>query len=123
MEIVITEKGYDSISVSADYDMSELMTKAALNTLLGMGTVFAVLVLISLLISCFNFIPKIQEKFRKKPAQTESAPAAAKAVQPTVVVEEDSDDTELVAVIAAAIAASEGAVSADGYVVRSIIRR
>lgn len=123
VEIVITEKGYDSISVSADYDMSELMTKAALNTLLGMGTVFAVLVLISLLISCFNFIPKIQEKFRKKPAQTESAPVAAKAVQPTVVVEEDSDDTELVAVIAAAIAASEGAVSADGYVVRSIIRR
>ena len=31
-----------------------------------------------------------------------------------------SDDLELVAVIAAAIAASEGAASADGFVVRSI---
>lgn len=122
VEIIITEKGYDSISVSADYDMSELMTKAALNTLLGMGTVFAVLILISLLISCFNFIPKIQEKFRRKPAQTESAPVAAKAVEPTVAAEE-TDDTELIAVIAAAIAASEGTASADGYVVRSIIRR
>ena len=80
------------------------------------------LILISLLISCFNFIPKIQEKFRKKPAQTQSAPAPAKA-EPVAVIQEETDDTELIAVIAAAIAASEGAVSADGYVVRSIIRR
>ena len=124
MEIVITENGYDSISVSADYEMSELMTKAALNTLLGMGTVFAVLILISILISCFNLIPKIQEKFRKKPAQAESAPAPVKAAPVAAPVEEEAaDDTELIAVIAAAIAASEGAASADGYVVRSIIRR
>lgn len=121
VEVVITEKGYDSITVSADYDMSELMTKAALNTLLGMGTVFAVLILISLLISCFNLIPKIQEKFRKKPAQAESAPAPVQAAPAAAV--EETDDTELIAVIAAAIAASEGAASADGYVVRSIIRR
>ncbi len=122
VEVVITEKGIDSITVSPDYEMSELMTKAALNTVLGMGTVFAVLILISLLISCFNFIPKIQEKFRKKTAQAESAPAPVRAAEPAAVVEE-TDDTELIAVIAAAIAASEGAVSADGYVVRSIIRR
>ena len=32
------------------------------------------------------------------------------------------DDLELIAVIAAAIAASEGAASTDGYVVRSIRR-
>ena len=37
--------------------------------------------------------------------------------------EEAQDDTELIAVIAAAIAASEGASSSDGYVVRSIRRR
>lgn len=121
VEVVITEKGYDSITVSADYDMSELMTKAALNTLLGMGTVFAVLILISILISCFNLIPKIQEKFRKKPAQTESVSAPVQAAPAAVA--EETDDTELIAVIAAAIAASEGAASADGYVVRSIIRR
>ena len=122
VEVVLTEDGYDSISVTADYDMSELMTKAALNTLLGMGTVFAVLILIYGLISCFNFIPKLQKKFQKKPVEAESAQTAAKTVQP-VVVEAETDDTELIAVIAAAIAASEGAASADGYVVRSSIRR
>ena len=122
VEVVLTEKGYESISVSVDYDMSELMTKAALNTLLGMGTVFAVLILISVLISSFNLIPKIQEKFRKKPAEAQSVPAPAKA-EPAAAAVEETDDTELIAVIAAAIAASEGAVSADGYVVRSIIRR
>lgn len=122
IDIVMTEKGYDSITVNADYDMSELMTKAALNTLLGMGTVFAVLILIYGLISCFNFIPKIQKMFQKKPDVAESAPAAAKTTE-TAVVKEETDDTELIAVIAAAIAASEGAASADGYVVRSIIRR
>lgn len=122
IEVVMTEKGYESITVSTDYDMSELMTKAALNTLLGMGTVFVVLILIYGLISCFNFIPKIQKKFQKKPAEAESAPTAVKTAQPAVV-EEETDDTELIAVIAAAIAASEGAASADGYVVRSIIRR
>lgn len=123
VDFVITEKGFSSISVSTDYDMSELMVRAALNTVLGMGTVFAVLILISALISCFNFIPRIQEMFRKKPAQTESMPTPAKAAAPVPVVEKETDDTELIAVIAAAIAASEGAVSTDGYVVRSIIRR
>lgn len=131
VEVVITEEGYGDVTVSANYDMSELMTNAALNTLLGMGTVFAVLILIYALISCFKFIPAIQakcrkivQKFRKKSKQetSEAAPEPVKAAPKAVEVEE-TDDTELIAVIAAAIAASEGAASADGYVVRSIIRR
>ncbi len=127
VEIVYTEEGYESITVSTDYDMSELMVNAALNTVLGMGTVFAVLILICLIIYCFNFIPKVQTAFSKKKAakaektETETDTAAV-AVQPAVE-ESASDNLELVAVIAAAIAASEGAASADGYVVRSIIRR
>lgn len=126
VEIVYTENGYDSITVSTDYDMSELVVNAALNTVLGMGTVFVVLILISLIIYCFNFIPRIQAAFAKKKAapgetaQTGSA-ASAPAAQPAA--KEDVDDLELIAVIAAAVAASEGAASADGYVVRSIIRR
>lgn len=121
MEVVMTEKGFDSVTISPDYDMSELMTKAALNTVLGMGTVFAVLILISILISSFNLIPKIQKKFQKKPELEETSQAAVQTAPVTTVKEED--DTELIAVIAAAIAASEGAASADGYVVRSIFRR
>ena len=99
------------------------MEKAALNTLLGMGTVFVVLILISLLISCFTFIPKIQAAFSKKPKEeAKKEPAVDKAIAQIVEKEELSDDLELVAVISAAIAASEGAASTDGFVVRSIRR-
>ena len=48
------------------------------------------------------------------------AAAPAPAVAAPVVEEELSDDLELVAVIAAAIAAYEGSEDASGYVVRSI---
>ena len=104
------------------YSTGEIMMKALMNTVIGMGTVFVVLIIISLIISCFGFIPKIQAKFQKKP----EAPAAPSNVQADPVVtqiaekEELSDDTELVAVIAAAIAAYEGSGSTDGFVVRSI---
>lgn len=37
--------------------LGEKMADAAGNTLMGMGTVFLVLIFISLLISCFKFIP------------------------------------------------------------------
>ena len=100
------------------------MARAALNTLIGMGTVFAVLILISVIIACFGFIPKIQAMFTKKADKTEATASAATAPVATAsVVEEEelADDTELVAVIAAAIAAYEGT-SADGFRVRSIKR-
>lgn len=110
-----------SMSTNVIYSFRELMAKAGMNTLLGMGTVFVVLILISLIISCFTFIPRIQAAFAKKPQQEEK-PAAVPAPVLTVE-EEEEDDLELVAVIAAAIAASEGAASADGFVVRSIRKR
>lgn len=110
-----------SITTNVQYSFGELMTNAALNTIIGMGTVFVVLILICLIIYCFNFIPKIQDAFSgKKKAEV---PAAAPAPVAAPVVEEELvDDYELVAVIAAAIAASEGAASTDGFVVRSIRR-
>lgn len=108
-----------SCTFNVSQSMGDLMTKAALNTVIGMGTVFVVLILISGIISCFAVIPKIQESFSKK-----NAPAPEKAAEAAPVVEEVeeyADDTELVAVIAAAIAAYEGT-STDGFVVRSIKR-
>ncbi len=112
-----------SISTNVKYSLGELMKNAALNTILGMGTVFVVLILISLIIYCFAFIPKIQAAFSKKPEEKPAAPAPAPAAVPAAVEEEElTDDLELVAVIAAAVAASEGAASTDGFVVRSIRR-
>ena len=79
-------------------------------------TVFAVLILISLVISCFKIFPYLESK--KKAGQTENA------VKETVqdIPAEQQDNTELIAVIAAAIAASTGT-STDDFVVRSIKRR
>lgn len=127
IEIDEIAKTYQVISIATNikYSPAELMKKAALNTLIGMGTVFVILILISLIISCFNIIPKIQEK-KKKKAEAKAATTTGAAVQADPVVaqiaakEELADDTELVAVIAAAIAAYEGAGSTDGFVVRSI---
>ncbi|RGY98707.1 OadG family protein [Clostridium sp. AM58-1XD] len=108
-----------STSFVPEYTFGENMEKAGLNTLLGMGTVFCVLIFISLLIACFKFINQWENRMKTdktaaipEPTPVQAAPAAE---------EELADDLELVAVITAAIAASTGA-SADGLVVRSIKR-
>lgn len=105
---------------SADlvYTLGEKMEKATLNTLMGLGTVFFVLILISLIIYAFRLIPYFTERLKAK--ETPAAePVAEVSKEEEVVL---TDDLELVAVITAAIAASEGA-SPDGFVVRSIHRR
>ena len=112
-----------SMSTNVIYSFGELMAKAAMNTLLGMGTVFVVLILIRLIISCFTFITKIQSSYTKKSQQPQQPVAAPAPAAVAAVEEEETDDLELVAVIAAAIAASQGAASTDGFVVRSIRKR
>jgi hypothetical protein len=46
--------------------LAEKLESAFFNMIIGMGTVFAVLILICLIISCFGFIPKIQGLFSGK---------------------------------------------------------
>ena len=127
VEIMLDEElALVSISTNVIYTFGETMTKAALNTLMGMGTVFAVLILIIFLISSFALIPKIQDVFSGK--KEEKPVTETKVVQQIVkneevVYEDVTDDAELVAVIAAAIAAYEGSGSASGYVVKSLKRR
>jgi len=113
-----------SFTTNVEYTMAESMTKAGTNTLIGMGTVFAMLIVIMIIIYGFAVIPKIQASAEaKKQAKTATEASVDNAIQGIVEREEDvTDDLELVAVIAAAIAASEGATSTDGFVVRSIKR-
>ena len=119
----------ESASLNPIKSIGQLMTKAGLNTLIGMGTVFIVLILISLIISCFAIIPKIQaaaqkRKEAKKNTGIDNAVAQIQAQEENnIEVIDETDDLELVAVIAAAIAASQGATSTDGFVVRSIRKR
>lgn len=127
LEIVFNKKSVaQSVTLNPEYSLSEILAKAGMNTLLGMGTVFAVLILISLVIYCFNFIPTIQAKFgKKKEEKAPAAPAKAAApvaAAPAAAAEEPAvDEGELVAAITAAICAYTGS-SADGFVVRSIRR-
>lgn len=113
-----TTAEFESIAVNVDYSFGEEMEKAALNTVLGMGTVFAVLILISLIISAFGLISMAQNSNKKSEAPKEQK--AENTASQAAVEEELSDDLELVAVISAAIAAYEGSGTTDGFVVRSI---
>ena len=113
----------ESAALNPASSMGEMMEKAALNTLIGMGTVFVVLILISMIISCLSVIPKIQAKMSKEKKEEVKTTGIENAVTQIAKQEEsveETDNLELVAVIAAAIAASEGAASTDGFVVRSI---
>ena len=114
---------------------------ALFNTIIGMGTVFLVLIFISLVISLFIFVPgfqrrwtrfwtKFKESFSRKQLEhgieedPERIPRRPVLTPEELGYEEEVNaDDALIAVIMAAIVASEGgAVSADRLVVRSIRR-
>lgn len=116
--------GFDSktnnvsvFSITPKYSVVENMEKAALNTVLGMGTVFVILIFISFLISLFKHINTFENKLKSK--------AIKEPVKEVVDVKTESenlcDDLELVAVITAAIAEFSGN-DASSLIVRSIKR-
>ncbi len=114
-----------SVTLDENYSLGEKMQKAAMNTLMGLGTVFLILILISLVIYGFKVIPYLEKKAKDKNAPMPE-PVQAEVPAPVVQAEQmdtQQDDLELIAVITAAIAASEGTLAADGFVVRSIKRR
>lgn len=126
-EVVYDYYSMDVTGISVDpiYTLGEKMKKAGLNTVISMGIVFIVLILISLLIACFNIFPYLEKKkTQKKEAKasdTEETTSAESAAVVTTAAPA-TNDTELIAVIAAAIAASTGT-STNDFVVRSINRR
>lgn len=107
-----------AINVQMVYTLGETMSKAGLNTMMGIGIVFIILILICLVIYCFNIIPVLQEKISGKGKKETKVEIQTRPVP----VAEQTDDLELIAVIAAAIAMETGA-STDDFVVRSIKRR
>lgn len=114
------------LSACTDQKETELID-AGLNTLLGMGMAFAVLILISLVIGLFPLInktqaPRVKEKKSKEPSVVSENTETA---QEREEIEQEQD--EISAVIAAAIAAYESETGRDagdgGYYVRSIRKR
>ena len=113
---------YTSMTYSVQYSLAANMQRAGMNTLMGIGIVFLMLVFLSFVIGLFKYIEKFQNVGKKKAA--EEAPKAEEAPAPAIAqseaADEDfADDLELVVVISAAIAAYENT-SGDSFVVRSI---
>ena len=104
--------------------------QALVNTVIAMGTVFLVLILISFIISLLKFIPIVMDKLTKKEEPVQPVPQAQPVSAPKPVVQTPAapaDDTQLIAVITAAVAAAmeqDGvAVPVDGLVISSIKKR
>lgn len=101
--------------------LADTLIKALMDTLMGMGSVFMILILICLIISLFKFMNK-----KEPPATGEAVPASNEIAS-------EEDDGELIAVITAALRmamAAEGqtyvpaGTSAEpSYIVKSIKRR
>ena len=120
MVMYFTNRGEPTdIGVTVRKSTPEKLQNAGLNTLLGMGMAFSILILISLIISLFPILFGGSKK--KKESNKEIAQKAIENTVSQIAEQEDlSSDAELVAVIAAAIAAYEGSGSTDGFCVRSI---
>lgn len=112
----------EDITIDGVYTVGEKMSTALMNTVMGILVVFAVLIIICLLICCFNIFPYLEKKKAAKAAPKQDA--VISQIEAREEHQEDvvTDDGELIAVIAAAVAAAEGT-STDGFVVRSIRRR
>lgn len=105
------------MTFTVESSKSVLIGEAGMNTIVGLCTVFAVLIFLILVIAMFGKIGG--SKPEKKAAAPAPKAAPAPAVQETV----EEDDAEIQAVIAAAIAMYEeetGRSGGDGYVVRSV---
>lgn len=117
------------VTAAPNYSFGEKMSKAAMNTLMGMGTVFIVLIFISFIIAQFEKINKASiaisnwwanrknKKGEDEVVETAPTPVAAAPVA----VANPMDDSQLVAVITAAVvAASTASGGTDKLIVRSI---
>lgn len=108
--VYIYDKAMNPTSVTIDVKlpMGTTLSRAALNTVMGIGIVFIILVFLSFVISLLKFVPALVGGTKKDTtAPVKAAPKAAPAA-PAAPVAPQTDDQALIAVIAAAVAAAEG---------------
>jgi sodium pump decarboxylase gamma subunit len=117
----------NSIILLTQESLAERLKTASLNTLLGMGIVFAVLILIIFIISLFKYLPGSTPKAKTISSETNSKVSTVDNAIAQIVSQEEANlmnDYELVAVITAAINEYNSVNSSDaqagGFVVRSI---
>lgn len=73
---------YTSMTYSVQYSLAANMQRAGMNTLMGIGIVFLMLVFLSFVIGLFKYIEKFQNVGKKKAA--EEAPKAEEAPAPAI---------------------------------------
>lgn len=109
---------------------ADKLAGAGITTLMGMGTTFAILILLWGIIALTTKIMARGNSRKAAPAEAATAPAPAApaaavssaGVQEAAVPKEASDDGALAAVIAAAIAAYQGGASEPDLIVKRIRR-
>lgn len=73
---------YTSMTYSVQYSLAANMQRAGMNTLMGIGIVFLMLLFLSFVIGLFKYIEKFQNVGKKKAA--EEAPKAEEAPAPAI---------------------------------------
>ena len=102
------------LNLTEKLNPGDALTYGLTNVLLGMGTVFGVLIILLVILSLFKVI--FHDLPNRAPKKKESAAAAAPVDTP--VVAQHNADEEIVAVIAAAIAMAEA--ESDGVKFRVV---
>lgn len=117
-------KKINSISIDIEYTIMEKLSKAFLNTLIGMSIVFIILIFIIFVISLFKYISIIEQKLKNKNNIEQDKKDDDKQLT-TAFAEDLIKDEELVAVISAAIRAYEEEDSNDegDLIVRKLNKR
>ena len=102
---------YFEIPAAGQDSLGAKMKEAGVNLVVGMGTVFAVLIFLCWVISLFGKVNVLEKKIasRKNTAEKKSKKETAEEKQPEIIEfkADETDENELRAVIAAAIAAYE----------------
>ena len=96
------------------------METALINMFMGMGVVFSVLILISLIINCFKIFPDLEKKIKNN--RDIQAQNEMEQINKDYLELQCSPNFELIAVIMAAIANQENC-NVQDFVVKSIKRR
>ncbi len=117
MSLLETVSSNKAESKDESENLANKLKEAGLNTITGILVVFLMLILMAFLISLIKYVNVFGEKKEEEEKTVPVIPGVNASTTEDVI-----DDTQLIAVIAAAIAASQGT-STDGFVVRSIKKR
>ena len=112
---------WSAFNMDMDYPISALLKNAGLNTVMGVGIVFIVLIFLAFVIYLLRYANKGGSEEEPKGESASLEPVTESIVLPVVEVPDVDEEVELAIVLATAIAAyEEENTSGDGYVVRSI---